>query len=179
MRPSQFFLHCPRCGAKQAGPPSGPCLVCAPCGFQYYFNPTVAVVVFIRGHGGKYLFIRRAKEPAKGRLAPPGGFIDIGETAEEAACREVREEVGLELTEIEYLSGQPNDYPFAGVTYAVLDLCFTATVAGNAGAPALNAAPDEVAACLWLDPFDVSPSDMAFPSMAQALDRLQRRLRGS
>ncbi|HYT59019.1 MAG TPA: NUDIX domain-containing protein, partial [Haliangiales bacterium] len=93
MIPREFFHHCPRCGAKQAALPAGNSFKCAACGFLYYFNPAIAVAGFVFAADGRALFIRRAKEPAKGRLALPGGFVDFNETAEEALRRETREEV--------------------------------------------------------------------------------------
>ena len=55
---------------------------------------TADCVVFDKA--GRLLLIRRAKAPFKHRYALPGGFVDIGETVEAAALRELHEETGLE-----------------------------------------------------------------------------------
>lgn len=172
MTPAQAHHHCPRCGAKQSAPPAGNVFTCAACGFRLFFNPAVAIAVFIRREDGRALFIHRAKDPGKGRLAPPGGFIDLGETAEDAARREIREEVGLELADLRFLCSQPNTYHYAEVTYPVLDFFFTARALNAQAAAAL----EDVAKFEWLDPLAVPAEQMAFPSMQAALAEWQRRL---
>ena len=139
-------------------------MLCADCGFRLYFNPAVAVAVFIQGDDGRILLIRRAKDPGAGLLAPPGGFIDIGETAETAVHREIREKIGLRLEAVRFLCSRPNEYLFGGVTYPVLDLFFTARALGTAS----TADPEEVRAVEWLAPSRIRIEDLAFPSMRQA-----------
>lgn len=57
---------------------------------------------------GSVLLIRRRNPPFAGAYALPGGFVDVGETVEEAVVREVREETGVE-TEIDRLLGVYSD----------------------------------------------------------------------
>ncbi|HMO66541.1 MAG TPA: NUDIX domain-containing protein [Verrucomicrobiota bacterium] len=125
--------------------------------------------MFVHDGAGRWLFIRRAKDPARGRLAPPGGFIDIGERAEDALRREIREEVGLELADVRFLTSEVNSYPYREVTYPVLDLCFTA----RAVQPERAAALDDVEAIAWLPAGEVAEDELAFPSMRAAWRRLR------
>ena len=168
MNPASFYHHCPRCGVRQLAPPTGHVFNCPGCGFRLYFSAAGAVAVFIGRPDGRMLFIIRGKDPGRGKLAPPGGFIDLGETAEVAAQREVREEVGLELQDLRFLCSQPNSYLYCGVTYPVLDLFFTATVAADTEAIPLDA----VTAVRWLDPGSLDPEELAFTSMQKAFRRL-------
>lgn len=169
MKPSEFFRFCPRCGTGPHPPPTSNAFSCPSCQFRYFFNPAVAAAVFVRRTDGRVLLIRRAKDPGKGRLAPPGGFIDHGETAETAAAREIREEVGLEIHQVRFLCSQPNAYHYGEVTYPVLDLFFTAWAAEGAQARVI----EEVESLEWVEPASVVPEDLAFPSM-QAAWRLWR-----
>jgi ADP-ribose pyrophosphatase YjhB (NUDIX family) len=160
MHPSKLFRHCPHCGAALGRPGENP-LDCAGCGFAYFFNPTVSAAAFLFDGAGRALFFRRTKEPQKGKLAIPGGFIDVGETAEEALRREVREEVGLEIESIVYLGSWTNDYPYRGVRYPVVDLIFRATALNPVKAVALDA----VSGIEWRSLADVDPAALAFPSL--------------
>jgi ADP-ribose pyrophosphatase YjhB (NUDIX family) len=168
--PRAQFRWCPRCGANLAA--SGACpLVCAACGFVYYFNPAVSAAAILLRGDGQGLFIRRGHEPGLGQLAFVGGFVDAGETPEVALRREVREEVGIELDAVAYLGSQPNTYNYRGVTYHVVDLIFVATLAAGA-APR---AQEGVAAIEWHDPRALDPARLAFASMTWALATFQRR----
>jgi ADP-ribose pyrophosphatase YjhB (NUDIX family) len=171
--PRQHFHHCPRCAKALAGAAEANRIECTACGFLLYFNPTVAGVAFASREDGRVLFIRRAKEPGKDLLAPPGGFIDLGETAEVAVEREYREEVGVRIADVTFLSSQVNQYAYRGVLYPVLDLFFTARAVNPTAAQSL----DDVAGFEWRDPLTVAEDELAFPSMKAALRVLQARLR--
>jgi ADP-ribose pyrophosphatase YjhB (NUDIX family) len=177
MQPPELFRFCPRCGADR--PPENVGRVplrCPRCDLTYFFNPTVAAAAWVFDPAGRALFIRRAKEPAKGKLAIPGGFVDAGETAEGALRREVREEVGLEVERVAYLTSHPNLYPYRGVSYPVVDLVFTAYTPDPAAARPLDA----VAGLEWKRPADVDPAELAFPSIRESLPLVSpTRERGS
>ena len=164
MQPAFHFRHCPSCGQPAAAPGSIP-FHCVICNFHYYFNPTVAVAALIVDESHRVLFIKRAKEPAKGKLALPGGYVDIGETAEDALRREVREEVNLEIGSLEFLGSQTNDYLYLRVNYPVLDLFFITRAKSLTGIAALDGVTD----FSWLDPRTVTPSDIAFRSIREAV----------
>ena len=162
----RHFEFCPRCATPQPEPSrTADPFRCAACGFILYFNAGSAVAGMILDDRGRLLFIRRAREPGKGRLAMPGGFVDAAEGAEEALVREVREEVGLRLRDITYFASYPNRYPYAGVTYGTLDLFFMC----GTDDPSRAAAHDGVSAVEWLDPQWVAEDEIAFESMKEAL----------
>lgn len=170
MLPQEMFRFCPRCGAARAAENVGQVpLRCGACGLTFFFNPTVAAAAWVFDPDGRALLLRRSHDPAKGKLGIPGGFIDAGETAEQALRREVREEVGIEVTGIAFLSSIPNLYHYRDVTYPVLDFVFTATAIEPASARALDGA-DEVA---WRPLADIDPDELAFPSLRETFRLLR------
>jgi len=84
----------------------------------------VAVLLF--NEQGELLFTRRAIEPHRGKLDLPGGFIDPMETGEQAAVREIQEELGIEIHSLQYFCSYPNEYVFSGYSVFTLDLAFLA-----------------------------------------------------
>ena len=76
-------------------------LVCESCGMIHYQNPRIVAAVIPERAGGvggrQALLMRRALEPRRGYWTPPGGYVELGESTEEAALREGLEEVGLTL----------------------------------------------------------------------------------
>lgn len=146
-------------------------VACAACQLELFVNPSPAVGAIVLDADGRVLLIRRAHEPGQGLLAVPGGFVDDGETAESAVCREIREEVGLELTEISYLTSSVNRYLYGGVVYTTLDLFFVARVATFDTAKPL----DGVAEIVLRRIAEVSEQELAFDSMKVAWRAFLRR----
>ncbi len=87
--------HCSCCGAAFAADASWP-RRCAHCGSVTYSNPLPVSVVLLPIDAG-LLLVRRTQEPQAGRLALPGGFIETGETWQQAGAREVFEETGYTI----------------------------------------------------------------------------------
>ncbi len=77
---------------------------CPNCHFIHFADPKLAVGVLVSDETGRLLYTKRAHQPALGRWAFPGGFVDRGEEVWAAARRELREETGLEV-EIDALLG--------------------------------------------------------------------------
>jgi len=169
------FRHCPQCGSADFVAEAQNLLQCGACGFRHHVNPVAAVAAILLDSSDRVLLIRRAKEPAKGKLAMPGGFVDLGETAEMALEREIKEEVNVDFFDVRYLTSHPNRYAYQGFHIPVLDLFYTARVHSWDAAKALA----EVESFSICHPTEVDPRELAFESMAQAWARFRAMLVGS
>lgn len=166
---TQACTHCPICGSADYRHPSPGQRECAACGYRDFNNVIVAVAAFILDPDGRLLLIRRGKDPARGLLAPPGGFVDSDESLEQALCREVKEEVGLDIHDLRYLSSASNLYAYRGLTRPVCDVFFTAQT--ESFAVVLEVAEVHASELVPVD--EVRPEDLAFDSMRTALDLLR------
>lgn len=101
--------------------------ICPDCGFDLYCNIAAAVGLIIYDSQNNVLFETRAKEPRKGFIVIPGGFVDADERAEEAVVREAKEEIGLDISEkdISFLTTFPNTYTYKEITYKTCDMFFS------------------------------------------------------
>ena len=91
---NRVYPHCMHCGSKlnDGDYPKA----CPSCGRMHFLNPLPVAVLLVPVDDG-VLTIRRAIAPQIGELALPGGYIDLEETWEQAAARELEEETGLRL----------------------------------------------------------------------------------
>jgi len=156
----EAYTHCPLCGSGHFVAAS-PGRRCDDCGHREFNNPVAAAGAFISDDHGRLLLIRRANEPARGALMIPGGFLDGGESLEDAARREVREEVGLEILDLTYLTSHTNQYLFDGLHRVTVDVMFAATVAS------LDVVldSDEATGFEFFGADEVDPAELAFDSI--------------
>ncbi len=121
------FNFCPHCGStKGIKYPKRRHWVCSECGFDLFNNVAAAVGLIVQDKKGRILFETRAKEPRKGFLALPGGFVDPDESAEEAAFRECMEETGLKPEKVLFVCTSANTYEYKDIVYKTCDMFFAA-----------------------------------------------------
>ena len=108
--------HCGTCGAPLAPAHDGERARpwCRECNRCYYQNPVPACCVLVEDADGRLLFAQRAVEPARGRWALPGGFMEAGERAEECVARELEEETGLIAESCRILGTGAGHNPLSG-----------------------------------------------------------------
>ncbi len=122
------FTHCPACGSLSLDPDNEKSFSCRSCGFVFFINCAAAVMAVILDDKGRLLVTRRKENPAKGSLDLPGGFAEPNEGIEDSLIREVKEELNLDITSLNYLCSFPNTYLFQSVTYPVTDMAFVCRV---------------------------------------------------
>jgi ADP-ribose pyrophosphatase YjhB (NUDIX family) len=173
-----FFTYCPRCGASGLEFNGANRFSCSHCGLVYYHNTAAAVGLVVASAQG-VLFEIRQKEPRKGFLALPGGFIVPGESAEEGVLRECREEIGWlpPRESVHYLCSFPNVYPYKDVTYNTCDL-FYCVDAPDLALKDLSLEASEVAQVKFVPLGDIKEEELGFPSSWRALQVYKTRISG-
>jgi NAD+ diphosphatase len=103
--------HCGVCGAPTAARHAGHCLVCTDpgCAEEYFPRIDPAIIVLV-SDGERALLGRQSSWPAK-RYSTIAGFLEPGESLEDAVVREVAEETGVHATQVRYHSSQPWPFP--------------------------------------------------------------------
>ena len=161
--PFKVLQYCPFCGSDHFIPGNShdKYLECGICGKRLYVNAASAVAGVIRDQEGRVLLTRRKFDPGKGMLDLPGGFVDPGETAEDALVREIKEELNLDICSLEYICSSPNKYLYKGLVYFTLDLGFECSVVDFS----TMMAADDVDSCLFLFPMEIKINEVSFPSI--------------
>jgi len=165
------YQFCPRCGGglqrrvvKTHEPKR---LVCGACSFIFYQDPkVVAGTIFTLDDG--IVLLKRGVEPALGKWVFPGGYVDRGESVQDAAIRETKEESRLDVR----LNSLLNVYSYPRSPNVIV--VYTAEVIGGI----LEAADESVEARIF-PPGDVPWPELAFDSTKDALsDYIKSHLKG-
>jgi NAD+ diphosphatase len=143
--------HCPRCGAVTRLAGAGHMRVCPRDGSEHFPRVDPAVIMLVLDHAGRCLLARNKRWPEK-RVSILAGFVEPGESVEQAVAREVREEVGIAVGDFRYLGSQPWPMPQS------LMLGFAARVAGDRGdelAAEIHVDSNEIAEAHWYSRADL------------------------
>jgi len=138
-------------------------LVCFDCGFVHYINPRPVAGTIPVNEAGELLLVRRAIEPRIGTWVFPGGYMDLGETAEEAAIRETMEEAKLGVEDLSLVGVYTRPGP--GVVVVVYEA--RALGKGEAG--------EETSEIAWFAPGGIPWADLAFDTTEWALSDWMRK----
>lgn len=131
---------CGKCGTPTAIKAGELAMSCPACGLLAYPRISPAVMVLVRN--GDQLLLGRSPHFKPGVFSALAGFVEPGETLEECAAREVREEVGIEIANLRYFDSQPWPFPNS------LMVAFFADYAGGTITPD----PNEIEDAGWFAP---------------------------
>ena len=177
-----MFKFCPACESGKISFTGGNVFRCPDCGLVYYHNTAAATGCVISvpdevAGGERLLLLVRGKEPGKGKLDLPGGFVDPGEGALEGLYREIQEELGWSppvpqgapLTKVFSLFASfPNVYLYKDIPYNTCDLYFSLSAPGLR-VEELRPRQGEIAAIRLLKPEEIDFDEFAFDSTRRAI----------
>jgi 8-oxo-dGTP diphosphatase len=150
---------CPRCGTALPGRPP---TTCTACGYALFVNPRpTGTVVIVKDD--RFLGILRAREPQSGRWDLPGGFCDGWELPAEAAVREAREELNVEVRLGGFIGMYVGRYTFQEEVLPILDCFWFASIVDGD----LRLDPAEASEWAWLSLAD--PPPLAFVTTERAI----------
>ena len=165
---NSFFKFCPSCASTHFTFPDNRRFLCDDCGFTYYHNIAAAVAIVFT-YKDKVLFTVRNVDPDKGKWDLPGGFIDPNETAEEAACREIKEELGLDLqsSDLRYVTTSPNNYLYKNVPYRTMDIFYECELTSDI---IKVEAEDEIQELIWVKRSEIDLEKIGFISIRKVIE---------
>jgi ADP-ribose pyrophosphatase YjhB (NUDIX family) len=164
-----MFKYCPSCASENIRFERKRVFICPDCGFTYYHNNAAATACVVNTGSG-IIFLVRAKEPGKGLLDLPGGFIDPGESAVEGLCRELSEELSFapDQKALRFFASFPNVYTYKNISYNTCDLFFYLDAPGITEKD-LCLETAEVSALKFIKKEDVDFNNLAFESVKKAV----------
>ncbi|SDX23197.1 NAD(+) diphosphatase [Marinobacter mobilis] len=157
---------CGRCGTPTTIHPRERARRCDPCSLSWYPRLSPCVIVMIRR--GERMLLARSSRVKRNFFSLIAGFVEAGESLEEAVQREVLEETGLKVTNIRYYDSQPWPFP------SQLMLGFFADYAGGE----LVLQEDEIAEADWFLPDELPPVPPETTIAGRLIEAMQQEIRG-
>jgi NAD+ diphosphatase len=148
---------CGACGSGTARLAGERCFKCLNCGHMAYPRISPAMMVLIRK--GDSVLLALHTQPAVKRFVPLAGFLEAGESVEEAVHREVFEEVGLRVHNLRYFGSQSWPFPHS------LMIAFTADYLDGE----IRTDPNEILEARWFGPDDEWPERVPHVSVSSVL----------
>lgn len=164
-QPKDVFKYCVKCGAKEFISENNNLFHCNSCEFNYYINSAAATAGIILNTKGEILLTTRGIEPHKGLLDLPGGFVDPGESIEDAMVREVLEELNLKVEKVTFLASFPNEYLYENLTVYTSDVGFLCEVKSFEGI----IAQDDISGFKFYRPEEIPFNEVSSQSIVKIL----------
>ena len=158
--------YCGRCGTPTRNKTGERAKECPACGYVAYPRVTPAMMVLVTR--GRELLLARAQHFPAGMFSALAGFVEPGETIEDCIRREVREEVGIEVSDIRYFASQSWAFPHS------LMIAYNAEYAGGE----LSPDPTEIAEARWFAWDEVPKLPPSISISRRLIDATVARLAG-
>lgn len=172
MHPLNHFKYCPKCGSERFVQNTENSKKCESCGFEFFKNPAIGCGAVVFDDQDRLLCIRRLKDPGAGLLGLPGGFVDLGETVEQAVKRETLEETGIIIEVEAFLTNIPNSYIYKGVEQYPLDFYYSGKIVDMSG---MRPQIGETAEILFIPRDEINIDSFAMQSCRELLRRILGR----
>jgi NAD+ diphosphatase len=156
--------YCGRCGTPTRSRENERARACPSCDLTSYPPVSPAIMTLVT-RGRELLLVRKPMWP-EGRYSAVAGFVEPGETLEETAARETREEVGVEVRNLRYFGSQPWPFPHS------LMVAFTAEYAGGKIRPD----GEEIAEARWFDAANMPKLPPGISISRRLIDTVAKRL---
>jgi len=141
-------------------------LTCKKCGYHKYINPAPCNGAYLKNDKGELLLVERRVDPGKGLWDVPGGFVDLEENAEESMTREIKEETGLNVKELKYVSSHDDTYFFEGIEFPIIVLMFEGQIGDQEVFPS-----DDVSGYKFFNLDEIPVDKIAFEGLKQSLSK--------
>lgn len=139
-------------------------LICKPNKHSYYINPRPCNSAILQNKKGEMLLAKRKYPPKKDYWDLPGGFINLAETAEESARREIKEELGINVKILKYIGSFYDFYPYKDFNYATISFVFSSLLEDEKIQP-----KDDVSEVRWFQQDEIPFNKLAFESLKEAI----------
>jgi NAD+ diphosphatase len=158
----QSHLFCSRCGNSTIHAENERMLYCPSCGFKVY--PTISPCVIVGVYDGDRMLLTQYAGREHTRFALVAGFVEIGESLEEAVHREVLEEVGIKVKNLVFYKSQP--WPFTDTIlagfYAELD-----------GDETITLQEEELSLAVWMPRENIPPEELRISLTGEMMEHFR------
>ena len=164
MEPEKAYKFCLKCASPWKYEKNK--FTCTNCGFVFFINPVPCVVLIIENDKDEILLVKRRHPPKAGTWDIPGGFMEPGETAEECAIREIKEELGVDLQNLKYLASYADRYEYKRVNYYTIGFEFSAQIKTLP-----KVAHDDISQFLFFSKHKIPYDKIGFASVAEGINK--------
>ncbi len=159
-----YYHYCGWCG-KKVIKQNNHLGICISCGRHWYTNPAPCSALILENKQGEILLARRKIAPKRGFWDVPGGFTKSSETMEESLIREIKEELGIHISQFSYFGSYPATYSYKGLTIPTFNFIYTARISSDIHLTA----SDDISQVQYFSKSKIPFAKLAFPYLERLL----------